>query len=370
MRNIPHYTLRVRKKLNRGIRAKTYTACIKFKGYAEFQRGTGATEERQAKEIGKQIAEKIALEELPYINHDLINIDMVFSYWWTEYASKKRSHETMLSVAETLQDIMGDIYIKDIDDDYIDELMINLAEGGKNGSRSPATVNRHLDILSKALKIAKKNRDWKINKKNQFPDLDFSDFKQEEPKERVVFLSQDEIKKLASLLPTHISLAMLWSVYTGCRLNETKTLTWNRVYLEADHCMVHAKGGKDRAVILSEIAKKILAALPRDGDVVFDLTNRRRHWEEAREELGRPELRWHDLRHVFATFLRQYGKLDLKAVGRSMGHSNLDSTNRYAHVNDSELIQATNMMPNILPNLKTVEVLDRYKIEGDSTGSH
>lgn len=96
-----------------------------------------------------------------------------------------------------------------------------------------------------------------------------------------------------------------------------------------------------QALTLLEQAREIS-----DEDLVFDMTNQRRSWEKARTALGRSELRWHDLRHVAATWLRQYGGLELNAVGKALGHSNLSSTTRYVH--DSELTKAFDAFPNLL----------------------
>jgi len=51
------------------------------------------------------------------------------------------------------------------------------------------------------------------------------------------------------------------------------------------------------------------------------------------------DLRFHDLRHDYATKLLRATK-NLKLVQRSMGHSNIKTTLRYAHVNDEEVATA------------------------------
>ncbi len=258
--------------------------------------------------------------------------------------------------AKTLHSIIGsDFLIKDIDDDYIGDLVTNLFESPK-GERAPATVNRIIDVLKAAIREGKKNKLWKTPEhKKQFQDIDWTEHRQKEPKERVIFLSPEEAKALMDNMPKHIALATAWSIYTGCRLNETATLVESRIYPEARYCEVFAKGGEFRNVILSEVALRIVKEAKLDHNSrsvlwmhkIFNLENRRKHWELARQRIGKPEMRWHDLRHIGATWLRQYGNLELSAVGRALGHSGTEVTKRYAHVADSELITAYNALPDV-----------------------
>lgn len=275
---------------------------------------------------------------------------MLFTNWWSTYARFQASAETMAGRGRDISAALGlKTYIRDIDDDFMEDVIVDLFEGHR-GERAPATVNRIIDIFKKALTIGKKNKDWKA-KIDQFPVIDWEELRQEEPDERVVFLSEVEAFELISRIPVlEIALAAAWSMSTGCRRNETATLKKNDFFEEARYCTVLAKGGKLRHVNLSMSAIKIARLsmeLNPASQLVFDLTNRRRIWEEAREAIGRPDLRWHDLRHVNGTWLRRFGGLDLKAVGRALGHSNLSSTDRYAHVADEELETAGDALPDL-----------------------
>jgi site-specific recombinase XerD len=52
-----------------------------------------------------------------------------------------------------------------------------------------------------------------------------------------------------------------------------------------------------------------------------------------------PELRIHDLRHSFASFLVNAGR-SLYEVQRLLGHTSSRTTQRYAHLSDDALTQA------------------------------
>lgn len=327
-----------------------FTAVIRFGRDHEFYRSTGETTRRKAEQIGKQIAEDIQKNVLPRINQESITVDMLFTNWWSAYARFQASAETM---AGRGRDISAALNLKtlicDIDDNFMEDVVVDLFEGHR-GERAPATVNRIVDIFKKALTIGKKKKEWK-SKIDQFPAIDWEELKQEEPNERVVFLSEVEAFELIRTIPNiRIALAAAWSMSTGCRRNETATLEKQNFFEEARYCTVNAKGGKLRHVNLSKSAiniAKLSMELNPNSDLIFDLTNRRRVWEEAREIIGRPDLRWHDLRHVNGTWLRRFGGLDLKAVGRALGHNNLASTDRYAHVADEELETASDALPNL-----------------------
>ena len=52
-----------------------------------------------------------------------------------------------------------------------------------------------------------------------------------------------------------------------------------------------------------------------------------------------PELRLHDLRHSFASFLVNSGR-SIYEVQRILGHSQISTTQRYSHLSRETLLQA------------------------------
>lgn len=324
-------------------RDREYTAIFRS-GTHEFSRGTGQTSRAKALEWASSRRQEIIDRELPKRLGETVTIDNLFALWWTDHASKMRSSQTMAERASVLRSLIGpDVLVLDLTEDVVGDLVTDLFEGPK-GDRAPATVNRYIDVLRSALRVGRKR--WKT-RRNQFNHIEWSDFRQREPKERVIFLSPEEIGDILKFLSKrapHIAEAVAWSIYTGCRLNETATLTWDRIDLKAQYCEVFAKGGDYRTVLLSNVAARVLKSLPQ-RDFVFDLTNRRKHWEAAREAIGRPEMRFHDLRHLNATLLGQYGSATLSTIGRQLGHADTSTTERYRHVADLELQQALDAVP-------------------------
>lgn len=74
-------------------------------------------------------------------------------------------------------------------------------------------------------------------------------------------------------------------------------------------------------------------------------------WDRVRRRAGLPDLRLHDLRHSFASFLVNDGQ-QLYEVQKLLGHTNARSTQRYAHLSSQRLNEAIEKLAFILKNLK------------------
>jgi integrase len=63
-------------------------------------------------------------------------------------------------------------------------------------------------------------------------------------------------------------------------------------------------------------------------------------WQRIRAQAGLPNVRIHDLRHTYASNAVSSGK-PIQMVGRLLGHSQLQTTMRYAHLADDPVRKAT-----------------------------
>ncbi|MFZ2855725.1 MAG: tyrosine-type recombinase/integrase, partial [Rhodocyclaceae bacterium] len=64
-------------------------------------------------------------------------------------------------------------------------------------------------------------------------------------------------------------------------------------------------------------------------------------WDTARGKAGLADVRIHDLRHSFASFLVNAGR-SLYEVQKILGHTQVKTTQRYAHLSQETLIDAAN----------------------------
>jgi integrase len=143
------------------------------------------------------------------------------------------------------------------------------------------------------------------------------------------------------------------------RLNELETLTCGRVDLANRRLIVLAKrkarqGYRERPVALSTPAVALLSErIPPDADadtLVFDLTNLRKHWEWVRVQIGRTEVRWHDLRHTHGTLLGKVGNkdgvtADVRIIKHQLGHTHVSTSMRYVHPDHAATVQAVEVIP-------------------------
>jgi integrase len=209
------------------------------------------------------------------------------------------------------------------------------------GKPTPSTVNRRLAVLRR---IYNKVRvEWELPVKT----INWKAHTREEPRERVRHITVEQARTLLDRLPPNVMEMVAWSLATGCRLNETETLTWERVNYETRQAEVLTKGGGTRFVTLGPDALAVLAQIPNRGGFVFDKRNRRKIWEAAVKAAGLEDFRFHDLRHTFAVWVGNAGA-DIAVVQQLLGHSKIETTLRYRKVITGEKMKAVQNLPTLI----------------------
>jgi integrase len=151
--------------------------------------------------------------------------------------------------------------------------------------------------------------------------------------------------------------ALRLTVVTGCRKGEALTAKWvdfdftRGVWTKPSH---HTKQKKVEHVPLNEQALALLESFPREGEYLFPgrmkgahLTDLKGPWAKVSEVANLSGVRIHDLRHSFASHLVSSG-VSLPIVGKLLGHTQPQTTARYAHLADNPLREATNRFPVLL----------------------
>jgi len=150
-------------------------------------------------------------------------------------------------------------------------------------------------------------------------------------------------------------------VLTGLREANVRGLKWSQVDLKLGHVTVpssHYKTKREHRAMLSEAAVALLESLPRESEYVFTydghpVTRFNNHaFRKARKRAGLDSLRWHDLRHTFASWAAQSGASDrvLQALG---GWTSSKMVAKYAHLRDADLRQFSNAVGSIMGTLST-----------------
>ena len=236
-----------------------------------------------------------------------------------------------------------------------EEDIVTLQDHLKN---TPIQFNRCKSLLSKAFNLAEL---WGYRPKNSNPCYGISKYP-EKKKER--FLTDEELETLDGVLnkPEVVKFSSPYSIaairmlmYTGCRLGEILTLKWTDVFLKEGYLHLRDSKTGEKKVPLNESAKMILATLKqqRDNPYVFVgekpgtcLTTLKTAWTKIRRLANLQGVRLHDLRHTFASLAIKQG-VDLYTVSKLLGHKNIHTTTRYAHLEIKELIKATNVVDQI-----------------------
>ena len=150
---------------------------------------------------------------------------------------------------------------------------------------------------------------------------------------------------------------------TGCRKSETLTAQWadfdltRGVWTKPSH---RTKEKKTEHVALNAQALSLLERMDRTGAYLFpgrsggNLQDVKSAWAKVCELAKLDGVRIHDLRHSFASHLVSSG-VSLPVVGKLLGHTQPQTTARYAHLADNPQRDASNLFPTILPTARMVQ---------------
>ena len=139
--------------------------------------------------------------------------------------------------------------------------------------------------------------------------------------------------------------------FTGCAtVNADRTLDTDRSRIIVGKT---TKSGQRREVPLGSNSDAVLARRrpPEAKGYVFGSrkwNSFRSAWEVAVASAGIDDLRFHDLRHTFASWLVQRGRT-LKEVQEALGHTTITMTMRYSHLSPDHLRAAVAVLDGILP---------------------
>ena len=80
------------------------------------------------------------------------------------------------------------------------------------------------------------------------------------------------------------------------------------------------------------------------------LINLQKPWRRIRKLAGLEDVHLHDLRHSYAAMAIAAGQ-DIRIVGAQLGHTQIQTTMRYAHVAMDPLRKATNQVSGVIAGL-------------------
>ena len=144
------------------------------------------------------------------------------------------------------------------------------------------------------------------------------------------------------------------AINVGFRRSNVFELTWDKIDFEAGLAWAtDTKSGDDYCVPLSAEALAILRGLPRTSRWVFPSETGesplescnwyQRVFKPACERAAVRNLRFHDLRHTFASRLAMTGAQQ-KVIQTLLGHKTSAMTDRYTHLSSQSLRAAVDRM--------------------------
>ncbi|MBI1220498.1 MAG: tyrosine-type recombinase/integrase [Rhodobacteraceae bacterium] len=214
---------------------------------------------------------------------------------------------------------------------------------------TPYQANRTLQVLSKMFNLAEV---WGLRPDGSNPCRHVPKYR-EVKRER--YLSHAELQRLGMVLSVaaedgtetpYIIAAFRLLILTGCRLGEIQTLKWEYITSRGME-LPDSKTGA-RRIPLPQAARDVLATLPRpDGNPYViagkiegqHATDFQHPWRRIRTRAGLDGVRIHDLRHTYASNAVSSG-MPIQMVGRLLGHTQLQTTMRYAHLADDPVNRA------------------------------
>lgn len=211
----------------------------------------------------------------------------------------------------------------------------------KGTKRSPATINRYLAALSSVMSYAVNECGWLPAN----PCKRVLKLKESNGRDRVA--SGEECTKILEECRNsrneHLLPIFLIALTTGMRRGEIIKLTWDCIDLERGLITLKdTKNGKprttslvgeslqllrERYLIRSQHSPYLFPAKKRFGHICI-----RKAWDEAMKRAHVQGLRFHDLRHTFATYAAESGASNLE-LATAMGHQTLQMLQRYTHMN-------------------------------------
>lgn len=268
-----------------------------------------------------------------------------------EHTKAKRRPRTV----ETYQDLLDRLILPDLGKHRLKDLTrSDVARWHHDHRTTPVSANRALLVLSKLCNWAERHG---LRPDGSNPCRHVERYP-EQRRER--FLSETELASLAKALAKvkgrkgvtttrHIVAAIRLLLFTGARLGEILTLKWEHVDLEAGVLRLAESKTGAKLVYLNAPAREVLANLPRlkgNPYVIIGekkgahLVNLEKPWRRVRKAAGLDDVRLHDLRHSFAS-MGAAGGMSLPLIGKLLGHSQAQTTHRYAHLADDPVRQAS-----------------------------
>ncbi len=251
-------------------------------------------------------------------------------YWKLD--GKHKRMKGLSNMIEIWKKRFGNLPMKELNQQKVEKFLVERMEEKR---LSPATRNRHLAHLSS---MFNKGKEWGLITDN--PAQGIKPLRENGARTR--FLDKEEIQLLLNASSKEFRPILISALHTGMRKGEILKLPWPDVDFKNRIITVQeSKSGKKRMIPMNDTLYETLKVLPTrfqrgyvfpspvgEGKPLYDC---RKQFSNAVTKAGIENIRFHDLRHTFASHLIMAG-VDLMTVKELLGHASVTMTMRYAHL--------------------------------------
>lgn len=325
-----------------------------------FYGSTGSSNRREAQEIVAAIRNKAVAQVKAEraIGQSLQVEHVAMRFWENEGKHHVNTANTWRELRRCIHYLGASTLLSEVTDKEVMELVAKRRNDMRRGKRiAPATVNHTIFALQRLFTFAKREGFTLREPK-------WKDHLLKVPPERIRELDADEVDRIQAAIRVDYEPMFEFARGTGLRKAEIVGLRWDEVKWEANQIIKTGKGGRRVVVPITSTVAQILRTMQGNhplfvftfvaqrsykGEYIrgkrYPMTLRGLHsaWKRlcARAELK--DLRFHDLRHDFATKLLRNSR-NLKLVSKALNHARLETTTRYAHVLDQDVADAVEQM--------------------------
>jgi integrase len=272
---------------------------------------------------------------------------------WVEYHNNRKPGKSLaidtLRYKKYIEPVFGGKEPKELMPIDVDRVRIKLSK-----TRSPQTVKHVLNLLT-----------WVVNfgvKKNLCAGLPFHIQKPTVYNVVTEDLNDEQLKRLMDAIEASTNVdvkAMMRLVLcTGMRRGELLKLQWSHIDFDRGFIKIKdPKGGIDQTIPLNDAAREILESHHHsESEFVFpgvdggQRVSVQAAVNKIKKAAGLPKdfRPMHGLRHLYASMLASSGRVDMYTLQRLLTHKDPRMTQRYAHLRDGALRDASNVAGDIL----------------------
>ena len=306
-----------------------------------------------AREMALALRAQVADGVVPKLGSAVVGVTLSEFFFASYVAFSNRHHKEtrplVLAFQNHIQPTLGALRFEQIDR----KVVYAWQEALIDKELKPSTINKFSILLGQILKLA-----FNLSVPGAKPRNDLGLRLMKLRPTHNTFLKPNQIvalkKAISNSSNVHLKAIVDLLILTGARKREALDARWVDVDLNRRIWTIPmSKNGMPREIHLSNGALAILKAQ-------FAVTGNNYHifpnpktnkpyacifhsWDKARKEAGLEGLRVHDLRHSFASTLVNQG-VPLYDVQKLLGHQNIVTTQRYAHLSNERLQSVVNIM--------------------------